>query len=125
MELRFVHHLTGRGQATLRRGTWALAGSGTQLRQAKELNRLPDQIKVSLVSAACLIALVVVLKQVLHVGATVLSRDIIIYIVIYSFFPISYLSVKNTASKGWGTRPLFWNALVILMTLAIILIYAV
>jgi hypothetical protein len=88
------------------------------------VNRLPDQIKVALVSALCLIALVVILKNVLHVAADVLSQDIIIYIIVYSGFTISHLSVKNAGEKGWGTRPLFWNLLVIFMTVAIVLVYA-
>jgi len=48
--------------------------------------RPTDKAKVAVVSAACLIGLVIILKNVLNISADVLSRDIIIYIIIYIGF---------------------------------------
>lgn len=45
--------------------------------------KLNGQTKVSIVAGACLFRLVVVLKNILPVPADILSRDILVYIVIY------------------------------------------
>lgn len=64
----------------------------------KRIAVLSDEVKVASVSALCLMALVVLLKNVVQVSASVLSHDIIIYIVIYSFFwmlPAIYLKGRR------------------------------
>ena len=47
---------------------------------------LSDEIKIASVSAICLMGLIIVLKNVVRVSPEVLSRDVIIYIPIYSSF---------------------------------------
>jgi len=86
---------------------------------------LSDETKIATVSAACLIALAVILKNVVQVSASVLSRDIIIYIIIYSFFwMIPGLDAKRER-KSRFERPLFWSLLLVAMTAAIVAVYAV
>ena len=89
------------------------------------LAALSDETKIASVSALCLISLVVVLKNVLHVPPGVLSRDIILYIPFYLFcgwFPsISRRRVK----KSKLDRPLVWSLVILAVTFGIITVYAV
>jgi hypothetical protein len=86
--------------------------------------KLNNQTIVSIVTGICLLALVVILKNVLLIPAEILSRDIIIYIIIYTGF-ITSLSAKDTVKKSFKyDTPLFWSTLIILITLAIITVYS-
>ena len=86
--------------------------------------KLNDQTIISIVTGICLIGLTVVLKSVLLISPDVLSRHIIIHIIIYVGF-ITSLSAKNkTAKKFKYDTPLFWSILIVLITLAIIAVYA-
>jgi hypothetical protein len=91
--------------------------------------RPTDKAKVAVVTAACLIGLTVVLKNVLNIPADVLSRDIIVYIIIYLGF-IFVLNFQEEAPQETTTRrraydsPWFWSAVIIGMTLAILAVYA-
>jgi membrane protease YdiL (CAAX protease family) len=88
-----------------------------------------DITKVAIVSAVCLIGLVVVLKNVLNIPADILSRDIILWIIIYSGFTIVLISQEETPRKEGAPRktsdsPWLWSAVIIGVTLAIIAVYA-
>ncbi|MCZ7358077.1 MAG: hypothetical protein O8C66_06220 [Candidatus Methanoperedens sp.] len=50
--------------------------------------KLNDKDKVSIVAGICLLSLVVALKNGLHVPADTLSRDIIVYIIVYCAFTV-------------------------------------
>jgi hypothetical protein len=82
-----------------------------------------DEVKVSLVIGSCLLALVVILKNVLLVPAEILSRDVPFYIIIYGAFSVVH-SGKGKANRSKLDRPLYWSLLIILVTLAIIALYA-
>ncbi len=84
--------------------------------------KLNDQGKVAIVAGICLIALVVVLKNVVLVPADVLSRDLIIYIIVYFGFITTNLSQDERKSC---CRPAYWYLTIILVTLAIIGVYAI
>lgn len=90
--------------------------------------RATDKAKVAVVAAACLIGLTIVLKNVLNISADVLSRDIIIYIIIYSGFVVvlnfEEESPKETKQRSAYDNPWVWSALIIGITLAIIAVYA-
>ncbi len=86
--------------------------------------KLSDKDKVSLVAGICLFGLVVVLKNVLLVPADIISRDIVVYIVIYWAFTVFPQPVKEDVKKSRYDKPLYWNLLIILITLAIIAVYA-
>ncbi len=82
-----------------------------------------DSGKVSLVTGLCLLALVVILKNVLLVPADILSNDVIIYIIIYGAFAV-FSSEKSNACGSKLNKPLYMSLLIILITLAIIAVYA-
>ena len=91
----------------------------------KRLTALSDEIKIASVSALCLISLAIVLKNVLHVPPKVLSRDIIIYIVIYSaFWMLPSIGAKRE-KKSRLEGPLIWSLVILAVTAGIITVYAV
>jgi len=86
---------------------------------------LSNEVKVASVSAVCIMALVVVLKNVLHVPAEQLSRDIIVFTIIYSvFWMIPWLSARRE-KKSWFDGALLWSLLIVVVTAGIIAVYAV
>ncbi len=64
------------------------------------------------------------LRNVLLVPPDILSRDIVIYIVIYWAFTVFPQPVKDDVMKSKYDKPIYWSLLIILITLAIIGIYA-
>jgi hypothetical protein len=91
----------------------------------RRIDALSDEVKVASVSAICLLSLVVVLKNVLDVSATVLSRDLIIFIIVYSgFWMIPALNAAREKRSRFE-RPLFWGLMIVAVTAAIIAVYAV
>jgi hypothetical protein len=88
-----------------------------------------NKAKVGVVAAACLMGLIIVLKNVLLVPVEVLSRDMIIYIIVYFGFITAMNFTEETpggpAPSGRGSdNPWMWGALVVVVTLAIIAVYA-
>jgi hypothetical protein len=63
-----------------------------------------------------------VLKNILLVPADILSRDILVYIIIYWAFTVFSLPGKEEAKKSKYDNPLYWS---LLITLAIIVVYAI
>jgi hypothetical protein len=86
---------------------------------------LSDQTKVASVSALCLMALAIVLKNVLHVPAAELSRNMVVFIVVYSGFWLLPAIEGRREKKSRFETPLFWSLLIVALTLAIIGVYAV
>ena len=91
----------------------------------KRMAMLSDETKIASVSAVCLMALAVVLKNVVQVPAAVLSRDIIIYIIIYSAFWMLPVLDGRREKKSRFERPLFWSLMIVAVTAGIIAVYAV
>jgi hypothetical protein len=86
------------------------------------MNVLNDQTKISLVAGACLLGLVVALKNIVRVPAEVLGRDIVLYIIVYWTLGM-YFAPRAAARRGRLDRPLVWAGLLVLMTAAIIFVY--
>ena len=86
--------------------------------------KLSDKDKVSIVAGICLFGLVVVLKNVLLIPADILSRDILVYIIIYWAFTVFSLPAKEEMKKSKYDKPLYWSLFIIFITLAIIMVYA-
>jgi len=87
---------------------------------------LTGQQRVSIVAAVCLISLTVILKNVLRIPPQVFSRDIIVYIIIYSSFWIFLSSRKDEVVKrSRFDTPLFWSLPIIAITMAITALYAI
>jgi hypothetical protein len=87
---------------------------------------LTGQQRVSIVAAVCLISLTSILKNVLRIPPQVFSRDIIVYIIIYSSFWIFLSSRRDEGVKrSRFDTPLFWSLLIIAITMAITALYAI
>ncbi len=89
----------------------------------KRIAALDNQVKIAMVSAICLLALVVILKNVIHVSEAALSRDVIIFIVVYSAFWIVPVLEADKDRKS-RINPLAWGAAIVTATGAIMAIYA-
>ncbi len=79
-----------------------------------------DKAKVAVVIAACLIGLVIVLKNVLLVPADVLSQDVIWYIILYGVFfvTLNFTAEEDVPREGTNSRkaydsPWLWSAVII------------
>ncbi len=86
---------------------------------------LGNKVRVSIIAAVCLLALVAMLKNVLAVPAQVLTRDLIIYIVVYSCFAFLCPDKSQGMQPTLTERPLFWTILIVLVTLGILALYMV
>jgi hypothetical protein len=81
------------------------------------------RIIVPLTAGICLVLLAVVLKNVLLVPATQLSSDMILYIILYIGFIVSYPLADNETT-GSPVRTMLWTGTCILMTFGIIAVNA-
>ncbi len=80
---------------------------------------------VAITAGLCLFALAVVLKNVLLVPADVLNRDMVLYIILYSGFITCFLPVRDQADPRMpGRWPLVWCVVAVIITLAILAVYA-
>ena len=59
---------------------------------------LSNQVKISIVAGACLLVLVITLKNILNIPAETLSRDIILYI----FITRERRGSRIPRPSGWG-----------------------
>jgi hypothetical protein len=83
------------------------------------------QAAVAITTGLCLIVLTVVLKNVLLVPPDTLNRDIVLYIILYSGYIVSFTPFRGQACPKSPERwPLSWCAMSVLMTLAIIAVYS-
>jgi len=87
--------------------------------------RLAARTQLSLVVAACLLGLVISLKNVVGVSAEVLSRDLTIYSVVYTSFAL-FAPVQEAGAKVAGLHGALLSGLVIILTtVAIVAFYAI
>jgi hypothetical protein len=88
-----------------------------------------NKAMVGMVAAICMMGLIVVLKNVLSISADILSRDVIVYVIVYFGF-ITAVNVTEEvptgqdAPKKASDNPWIWSAIAVVMTLAIIAVYA-
>lgn len=107
-------------EAVVRRGTLPAGAGGV----AGWIGR-NGQATVAVTTGLCLIALAVVLKNILFMPAEVLNRDMVLYIILYCGYITSFTPFKGQACPDMPERwPLFWCAVSVAMTLAIIVVYA-
>lgn len=81
------------------------------------------RILVPLTAGICLVFLAVVLKNILLVPAAQLSSDLILYIILYMGFIVSFPFTGST-DTGPADRTLLWAGIIVIVTLAIIAVYA-
>jgi hypothetical protein len=80
--------------------------------------KLTDDIKITLVTAFCLI-LIAVLFQ------TVIDKPLDLLALLGPFYVLFlYMITRNQIPKGEKSRPRIWNIIIILITFLIILVYA-
>ncbi len=91
-----------------------------------------DKAKVAVVTAACLMGLVIVLKNVLFIPADVLSRDVIWIIFVYGVFfvTLNFTAAEDLPKAGTRSRkaydsPWAWSAVIVVVTLSITALYAI
>lgn len=82
------------------------------------------RIRFALTAGACLFALVIVLKNILLVPESRLVPDIIVYIGLYTGFSLVYPVTIHERHSHKINNPALWSALIVIMTLAIIVFYA-
>jgi hypothetical protein len=82
------------------------------------------RVIVPLTAGLCLVLLAMVLKNVLYVPAAQLSSDMILYIIIYTGFIVSYPFADNTPDSS-SARTMLWTGIIILATLGIVWVYAI
>ncbi len=95
--------------------------------EQKAWNSLFTQIKkqqVILTASICMIILAIVLKNVLLVPADILIRDMMIYSIIYFGFLIFAFRTEDTTEISGNNCPLAWDLLVVMITFAIVAVYA-
>ena len=81
------------------------------------------RIRFALTAGACLFALVIVLKNFLHVPESRLLPDTVVYISIYTGFSLVYPLTIHERHSQKINNPALWSALIVVMTLAIIVFY--
>ena len=80
---------------------------------------------IALTAGACLLALVIALKNILNVPTERLTTDLVIYIGILSGLATSYPLVTRRRSASVIRHPGLWIALIVIVTMAIIITYAI
>jgi len=99
----------------------------TPLSEQKAWTPLVMQIRrqqVILTAGICLILLAIILKNVLFVPADILIRDMTLYIIIYSGFLLFAFRTDDAVKVPENVPPVVWDLLVVIVTLAIIAVYA-
>jgi len=82
------------------------------------------RVVVPLTAGICLVLLAMILKKILLVPTAQLSSDMVLYIIIYMGFIVSY-PLADRETTGSPMRTLLWIGTCILMTLGIIAVYAI
>ena len=82
--------------------------------------KLTDEVKVSLVTAACILALAVISKNVIHAELDFISQ----YAPLWMF--IIYLITRQRAEKSRsGRNTLLWSLAIVLITALVLVVYAI
>jgi len=81
--------------------------------------KLADEVKVSLVTAACVLGIAITFKNILHIQADFIVSNGPFYVFIV------YLITRGQAKKIKCDKPLYWNLVIIFVTLFTIMLYAI
>ncbi len=84
-----------------------------------------NQTLVALTAGACLLALVIALKNILNVPTEQLTRDLILYVCILGGLATSYPVVTRKRADLTVSHPGLWIAVIVSVTMAIIVMYAI
>ncbi len=81
--------------------------------------KLANEIKVALVTGACIIGIAIIFKYVIHIQADFIVSNAPVYLFIV------YLITKGRAKKSKCDMPLYWSLAIIFVTLVIIVLHAI
>ena len=81
--------------------------------------KLAGEVKVALVSAACLLGIAIIFKNVLHAQADIIISNGPVYLFLV------YIIARSQAKKSKCDKPLYWSLAIIFVTLFTITVYAV
>ncbi len=81
--------------------------------------KLANEIKVALVTAACLLGIAIIFKNVLQIKADFIVLNGPVYLLIV------YLITRGQTKKLKYDKPLYWSLAIIIVTVLIIALYAI
>ncbi len=81
--------------------------------------KLSNQTKIAIFSGACLLGLIVILKNIMRVPAEILSRDFAYYVILFLLFGSIFPSIEAINR----CKPFYWYLAIIVITVAIITSY--
>jgi|Deesub1362B_J571_1020462.scaffolds.fasta_scaffold01444_8 hypothetical protein len=82
--------------------------------------KLSNEVKVSLVTAVCILALTAISKNIIHAQIDFISQ----FAPVWMFVTYIITREKAKVSKICDS-PLFWSTAIVLVTLAILIVYAI
>ena len=80
--------------------------------------RLADEVKVALVTAACVLGIAVIFKNILHVQADFIASNGPFYLFVF------YLITRGRAKKSGRDNPLYWSLAIVAVTVLTVVLYA-
>ena len=83
------------------------------------IKKLADEVKVALVTAACLLGIAIIFKNVLHVQANFIISNGSVYLFIV------YIITRGQAKKLKCDKSLYWSLAIIFVTFFTIALYAI
>jgi len=81
--------------------------------------KLANEVKVALVTAACVLGIAIIFKNVLHVKADFIILNSPVYLFIV------YIITRGQAKKSKCDKPLYWSLAIIFVTSLIIALYSI
>ena len=83
------------------------------------IKKLADEVKVALVTAACVLGIAIIFKNVLHVQVDLIISNGPVYLFIV------YIITRGQAKKLKCDKPLYWSLAIIFVTFFTIALYAI
>ncbi len=81
--------------------------------------RLADEVKVALVTAACVLGIAIIFKNILHVQADFIVSNGPFYLCVV------YLITRGQAKKSGRDNPLYWSLAIVAVAVLTVVLYTV
>jgi|Deesub1362A_J573_1020465.scaffolds.fasta_scaffold00304_16 hypothetical protein len=81
--------------------------------------KLADEVKVALITAACVLTIAIVFKNIFHAQPDFVLSNAPVYLLIL------YLITRGKSRRSECNKPLYWSISIIFVTLFIIGFYAI
>jgi hypothetical protein len=82
------------------------------------MKKLADEVKLALLTAACILIIALITKLVLHVETNIIKSNGPVYLFIL------YIITRGQAQKSKCDKPLYWGLGIVLITVLTIILYA-